>query len=136
MSRRKGRELALQILFQEDLTRSDPEEIQRLFWETQPAAGSARAFAEQLFQQAVDNEELIDGLIRRHARHWRLERMAAVDRNVLRMAIAEFLFMTTPKVVVIDEAVEIARKFGTEKSPEFVNGILDAVREELERSAV
>jgi N utilization substance protein B len=62
--------------------------------------------------------------------------MAAVDRNILRMAVAEFLFVETPRVVVIDEAVEIARKYGSERSPEFVNGILDAIKEELERSPV
>jgi N utilization substance protein B len=133
MSRRKARELALQILFQEDLTRSDPKEVEALFWQSQPG-GSARNYAQQLFRMAIENEEMIEELIRRFAQHWRLERIAAVDRNILRMAITEFLYTETPNVVVIDEAIEIARKYGSEKSPEFVNGILDSIREAIERS--
>ena len=133
MSRRKARELALQVLFQEDLTRSDSGEVRVSFWHTR-AAPAVREYAEELFKHAVDNETLIEDLIRRFTQHWKLERIAAVDRNVLRLAIAEFLFTETPNVVVIDEAVEIARKFGSEKSPEFVNGVLDAIRQEIERT--
>ena len=123
----------MQILFQEDLTRSDPNEVEALFWRSQ-SGGSAREYAQKLFRLAMENEELIEELIRRFAQHWRLERIAAVERNILRMAITEFLFTETPNVVVIDEAIEIARKYGSEKSPEFVNGILDSIREDIERS--
>jgi N utilization substance protein B len=133
MSRRKARELALQILFQEDLTDSAPEEVEALFWESQPG-GSGREYAEQLFRFAVQNDVVIDELIRRFTEHWRLERIATVDRNILRMAVAEFLYTETPNVVVIDEAIEIARKYGSEKSPEFVNGVLDRIRQDIERS--
>lgn len=133
MSRRKARELALQILFQEDLTRSDSREVEASFWKSQ-SGGSAREYAEELFRHAIENGALIEDLIRRFTKHWRLERIAAVDRNILRMAVAEFLFTETPNVVVIDEAIEIARKYGSEKSPEFVNGILDSIRQEIERS--
>ena len=133
MSRRKAREFALQILFQEDLSGSEPEEGETVFWQVH-AAGNSREYATELFRHVVENDDQIDELISRFARHWRLERIASVDRNVLRMAIAEFLFTDTPNVVVINEAVEIARKYGSERSPEFVNGILDAIREELERS--
>lgn len=133
MSRRKARELALQILFQEDLTGSDAQEVEASFWQSR-AGGSARQYAEELFRHAIENGALIEELIRRFTKHWRLERIAAVDRNILRLAIAEFMFTETPNVVVIDEAIEIARKYGSEKSPEFVNGILDSIREEIERS--
>lgn len=134
MSRRKTRECALQMLFQNDMTDADPEEIRKLFWASQRAEAGERAFADHLFQKAVENREVIDGFIQRFARRWSLQRLAVVDRNLLRMAIAEFLYADTPRAVVIDEAVEIARRFGTEKSPEFINGILDAVKDELERS--
>ena len=133
MSRRKSRELALQILFQEDLSGSDSKEVVVSFWKSR-SGGGARKYADELFRHAIENESLIEELIRRFTKHWRLERIAAVDRNILRMAVAEFLFTETPNVVVIDEAIEIARKYGSEKSPEFVNGILDSIRQEIERS--
>jgi N utilization substance protein B len=129
MSRRKSREFALQILFQEDLTGS----AETTSWESQ-SDQNAREYAEELFSHVIQNETVIEELISRFTQHWRLERIAAVDRNILRMAVAELLFTETPNVVVIDEAIEIARKYGSEKSPDFVNGILDAVRAEIERS--
>jgi len=131
-SRRKAREFALQLLFQQDLTRNSTEEIGRLFWKSNTADDLTRNFAEHLFQQAVKNHELIDDLIRKHALHWRLDRMSVVDRNVIRMAVAEFLYTETPKVVVIDEAIEVARKYSGDEATEFVNGVLDAIRAELE----
>jgi len=133
MSRRKARELALQILFQEDLTDNEPAEVETLFWQSQPGT-SGREYAQELFRHATANEAVIEDLIRRFTENWRLERIAAVDRNILRMAVAEFLFTETPNVVVIDEEIEIARKYGSEKSPEFVNGVLDRIRQEIERS--
>lgn len=133
MSRRKAREFALQILFQEDMSGSQPDEVEALFWQVH-SAGNSREHATELFHRVLEHDDEIDELIGRFAKHWRLERIAAVDRNILRMAIAEFLFTETPNVVVINEAIEIARKYGTERSPEFVNGILDAIREEIERS--
>ncbi|MGW8178262.1 MAG: transcription antitermination factor NusB [bacterium] len=133
MSRRKARELALQILFQEDLSGSDARDVLVSFWKSR-SEGEPKKYAEELFKHAIENESLIEDLIRRFTKHWRLERIAAVDRNILRMAVAEFLFTETPNVVVIDEAIEIARKYGSEKSPEFVNGILDSIRQEIERS--
>lgn len=125
--------MALQALFQDDLGRAEGEEAHLSIWNTQ-AAPDAREYAEELVRHAVENDSVVEALIRRFTRHWRLERIAAVDRNVLRVAIAEFLFTETPNVVVIDEAVEIARKYGSERSSEFVNGVLDAIREEIERS--
>lgn len=132
-SRRKAREFALQLLFQEDLTRFPPGEIRQTFWESNPTDQPTREFAELLFLKFLENRDAIDGLIRRHAEHWRLERMATVDRNILRMSVSEFLYVDTPKIVVIDEAIEVARKYSSDESTEFVNGILDAIRRDLEQ---
>jgi transcription antitermination protein NusB len=132
-SRRKARELALQLLFQQDVNRYPAAEIQRTFWISNPVDEETRNFADLLFSKAVEDQEGIEELLRRHSRHWRLDRMAIVDRNVLRMAISEFLNADTPRVVVIDEAIEIVRKFSGAESTEFVNGILDAIRVELEQ---
>lgn len=134
-SRRRARELALQLLFQEEVTRYPGEQIYRTFWETNPADLQTREFAESLFQSYLNNRETVDKLIRRHAEHWRLERMAMVDRNIFRMAVCEFLYSDTPRIVIIDEAIEVARKYSTDESTEFVNGILDSIRAELETSA-
>lgn len=131
-SRRRARELALQLLFQQDLNQFTPDEILEVFWQVNPADPENRKFAEFLFRNAFDNRAQIDDLIRKHAEHWRLERMAAVDRNILRMAVSEFLYGETPQIVVIDEAIEIARRFSTKESTQFVNGILDAIREEIQ----
>ena len=107
--------------------------VERSFWDAHAAAAAeARSFAGRLFGKSLQDRSRIDGLIQRHCDNWKLGRISAVDRNVLRMGIAEFLFLDTPKVVVISEAIEIARKFGTERSADFVNGILDAIRKELD----
>jgi N utilization substance protein B len=91
-----------------------------------------RGFADDLFRVATDRVGEIDGLIEKHAEHWRMERMAAVDRNLLRAAVAELLaYPDTPRAVVINEALEIARKFSSPESVHFVNGVLDSVGKEL-----
>ena len=135
MSRRKGRELAMQMLFQEEAAGSSAQETKALFWASHSATQQARDFAEGLYDASVEKRREIDELITRHARHWKLERIAAVERSTLRIAITELLATDTPGAVVMDEAIEIARKYGSEQSPEFVNGILDAVKNDLERSA-
>ncbi len=124
--------MALQMLFQQDLNEVTAEDLLELFWEVNPADPESREFTELLFQATLENQSHIDELIRRHAQHWKLERMAVVDRNILRLAVSEFLYTETPHVVVIDEAIEIARRFSTAESSQFVNGILDAIREEVE----
>ena len=129
-SRRKGREYALQLLFRSEF--SDPEDSEELIWESREVDPETRGFAQFLHDRYVENETEIDLLIRKHASNWKLERMATVDRSILRMAIAEFLFAETPRVVVIDEAIEVARKYSGVEATEFVNGILDAVRKDLE----
>jgi N utilization substance protein B len=93
--------------------------------------GGAHAFAKELVLGVEAHREEIDARIVRHARNWRLERMAAVDRNVLRLASYELLYTPTPHSVVIDEAVELAREFGSEPSPAFTNGVLDAIARAL-----
>ncbi len=128
--------MALQLLFQEDLSSVTPEEILEIFWEVNPVDSENREFAEFLFRKASEHRSLIDDLIGRNAQHWRLERMTAVDRNILRMAVSEFLYAETPQVVVLDEAIEIARRFSTSDSTQFVNGVLDAIREEINHPPV
>ena len=132
-SRRKSREYALQMLFQWDITHDAIEQITATFWDNQDEPEETRVFAEALASGTIADVEKIDTLIVRHAENWRLDRMAVVDRNILRLAIHEFLYDSdTPKVVVINEAIEIARRFGAQESPQFINGILDSVRKEVE----
>jgi len=134
--RRQGREHALQILFQIDMTGDAPETVFDLHWRGADAALETRAFAERLVCGAVRDAVRIDDLIRRFSQNWRLERMATVDRNVMRLAIYEILSeKDTPAPVAINEAIEIAKRFGGEESAEFVNGILDAVRKGLDDRA-
>jgi len=131
--RRKAREYALQMLFQWDITHDSIDQIAATFFEGQEESPGVAAFARQLVTRTVEHVEEIDGLIQRHAEHWRLDRMATVDRNLLRMATQEFMFdKETPKTVAINEAIEIARRFSTQESPQFINGILDSIKKELE----
>jgi len=134
-TRRKSRELALQMLFQADMGRQTPDEVRRTFWrEHNSVSDEVRGFAEDLFRLAADRRTEIDDLIERHAENWRMDRMAAVDRNLLRAAVGELLgFPSTPRAVVINEALEIARKFSTPESVQFINGVLDSVGRELEK---
>jgi N utilization substance protein B len=131
--RRKAREYALQMLFQWDITHDSIDQIAKTFFEAQDEPEAVAGFARQLVTRTVEHVEKIDGLIQRHAEHWRMDRMATVDRNLLRLATQEFLFDTeTPKTVVINEAIEIARRFSSQESPQFINGILDSIKKELE----
>ena len=132
-TRRKSRELALQMLFQADLGKQTGDDVRRTFWkERDNVETDVRGFAEDLFRVAIDRTGEIDGLIENHAEHWRMERMAAVDRNILRAAVAELLgFPATPRAVVINEALEIARRFSSPESVQFINGVLDSVGKDL-----
>lgn len=132
-TRRKSRELCLQMLFQWDMGKQTPEHVQKTFWaERGEVDEETRGFADDIFHVAVERQEEVDALIQKHAQHWRMERMAAVDRNVLRAAVAEMLaHRDTPKPVVINEALEIARKFSAPESVQFINGVLDSVGKEL-----
>jgi N utilization substance protein B len=127
-ARRKARELALQMLFQHDLSGNEPSMITSTFEDLQKSKPNTREFAVKIFQGTVDHLEEIDEMIQRQADNWRLSRMAVVDRNIIRMSVYEFMHETdTPKLVIIDEAIEIAKKFGTQKSSQFINGILDGI---------
>ena len=133
-TRRKSRELALQMLFQADMGKQQKEEVRRSFWrERTGVEQETRGFADDLFRVASDRAAEIDPMIERHAEHWRMERMAAVDRNILRLGVAELLgYPETPRPVVINEALEIARRFSAPESVQFINGVLDSVARELE----
>jgi transcription antitermination protein NusB len=135
-TRRKSRELTLQMLFQADMGKQNPEEVRKTFWRERGDVGAeVQSFANDLFRVATGRAAEIDGLIEGHAEHWRMDRMAAVDRNLLRAAVAELLgFPTTPRAVVINEALEIARKFSSPESVQFINGVLDSVGKELEKT--
>ena len=121
------------MLFQWDITHDSIEQIQSTFWGGQDEPEETRAFAETLAAGAIGSVEKIDRLIGRHAENWRLDRMAVVDRNILRLATFEFISdVETPKTIVINEAIEIARRFSAQESPQFINGILDSIRKEVE----
>jgi N utilization substance protein B len=132
--RRQGREHALQMLFQWDISKGSFNDVRNTFWTLkQESASNTRAFADHLAAGTVQHIDQIDVLLARHAEHWRLPRMAAVDRNVLRLATFELLFETqTPRVVAINEALEVARRFSTSEAIQFVNGILDSIHKEVE----
>jgi N utilization substance protein B len=133
--RRKAREYALQMLFQWDITHDNIDQVAATFFQNQEQeTPNIEDFARALATGTVEHIEDIDRLIQQHAENWRLDRMAVVDRNVLRMATQEFLYdKETPRTVVINEAIEIARRFSTQESPQFINGILDSIKKELER---
>jgi N utilization substance protein B len=128
-TRRKSRELAMQMLFQADLGKQAPEESRRLFWASRDDVDDeTRGFADDLYRVATERKEEIDGLIERHAQNWRLERMAGVDRNLLRAAVAELLgWPNQPAAIVINETLEIARRYAAPESVNFLNGVLDAI---------
>ena len=136
-TRRKSREMALQMLFQADMGKQSVDQVQRTFWaEHTGTSTEVRGFAEDLFRVATDRSAEIDKLIEQHAQHWRMDRMAAVDRNLLRAGVAEFLgYPDTPHAVIINEALEIARKFSSPESVQFVNGVLDSVAKDLAKTA-
>src|SRR5689334_23747116 len=134
-TRRKSRELTLQMLFQSDMGKQSAEQVRKSFWsERNDTEDDVRGFADDLFRIAQERIAEIDSIIEKHAEHWRMERMAAVDRNVLREAVAEFLaYPTTAKAIVINEALEIARKFSSPEAVTFINGVLDGIAKELGR---
>ena len=129
--RHKAREFAMQMLFQWDMSPQDAVKLEGRFWESARAAESTRAFANGLFEGAAAEASALDALISAHAENWRLERIAAIDRAILRLAIHELRAAQTPPKVVLDEAIELARSFSSEEASAFVNGVLDAVRRAL-----
>jgi len=134
-ARRKARICALQMLFQYDIAQPRVDELASNYWEAfgDDMGNVARDFSNNLALGAISRLDEIDALIKKRAEHWRIQRMAVVDRNILRLAIYEFLYEgDTPKTVVINEALEIARRFSTFEATQFINGILDAIKRDLE----
>ena len=131
--RRQGREFALQMLYQIDLGGGREQEVFSTFWEGKSPTLDARKYAEELVSGTLEHLAEIDSVLREGLEHWRLPRIAAVDRSVLRLAVFEFLHQpTTPPIVIIDEAIELAKRVGGEESGQFVNGVLDGVRKKLD----
>ncbi len=122
------------MLYEYDVGKHARQAILRTFWEMNEQPENVREFANLLFQGSIARLKEIDGKIQQYSKNWRLNRMAAVDRNVLRMAVFELLSDTgTPATVVINEALEIAKKFSTHESAQFVNGILDSIKNDLDQ---
>jgi N utilization substance protein B len=135
-TRRKARECALQMLFAADVAKTQGGVLTNNYWNElgeETLDEKTRGFADAIVLGALRQIETIDDKIRTRAEHWRIERMAIVDRNVLRLAVYEFLFTDTPHTVVINEALEIARRFSSYEATQFINGILDAIKHDLER---
>jgi N utilization substance protein B len=134
-SRRKAREDAVQMLYQIDLSGEDPERAIALYAEHLAPDEPASEFASELVRGCSEHRDQIDAKLREVSRHWRLERMARVDRNILRLATFELLWRREiPRRVTLNEAVELAKRFGDEDSPAFVNGVLDRIASELDKA--
>ena len=137
-SRRKARECALQMLFAADVAGTRGDQLARTFWselsdgDLEPAA---QEFATKLALGVLAHLEETDERIRSRAEHWRISRMSLVDRNLLRLAVYEFLHEPTPRTVIINEALEIARRFSTWEATQFINGILDAIKRDLDQDS-
>ena len=134
-SRRKARECALQMLFAADVSGTRADELVRIYWTELGDADveePAREFATRLAVGTLSHLQELDERIRSRAEHWRISRMAIVDRNILRLAVYEFLHELTPRTVAINEALEIARRFSTYEATQFINGILDAIKRDLD----
>ncbi len=135
-TRRKARESALQMMFAADVDKHDWAVLSGVYWDElgdQSFDEKTREFANNLVRGALLNLPVVDERIKSRAEHWRIERMAIVDRNILRLAVYEFLYEDTPRTVVINEALEIARRFSTFEATQFINGILDAIKLDLEK---
>jgi len=127
--RTKARECALQMLYQWDITRDPMDRVAGLFWQVRTSTDETRAMAERLARGAQNDIERLDEEITRSSKNWRFDRIAAIDKNILRLAVYELLREPgTPSSVVIDEAVELAKRFSAVDSPPFVNGVLDAIK--------
>jgi transcription antitermination protein NusB len=133
--RRKAREYALQALYMYETVKTDEEELARLNWVDRDIPDDIREFAVSLIRGSLANLETIDGLIIRHSKNWKFERLSAVDKSILRVSIYALLYVPDiPVIVTIDEGIELGKLYGGESSGQFINGILDAIkRTELKR---
>jgi N utilization substance protein B len=137
-TRHKARECALQMLFAFDLTGGEPVTLTKNYWDELGETGiddKTRSFSDKLVLGTIEKIKTIDDVIRTRAEHWRIERMAIVDRNVLRLAVYEFLHHDTPDNVAITQALELARRFSTFEATQFINGILDAIKQDIENKS-
>ena len=121
----------MQMLFQWDMSQQDFTKLEAKFWKNAKAADKTRAFANKLFEGATKDVTALDAIIVKHATNWRFERLAAIDRAILRLAIYEMNGAETPPKVVLNEAVDLAKKYSSEEAGSFVNGILEAVRKSM-----
>lgn len=130
-----AREYALQLLYEIEMTGHTEREAFDFFWHDQPSDEEVKVFTEKLVSGSLRNSRVIDEIVTKHAENWELKRMAVVDRNILRLATYELLFLSgeIPPKVAINEAVTIAKKFSQEESGKFVNGILDKINHTEER---
>ncbi|HKE05877.1 MAG TPA: transcription antitermination factor NusB [Blastocatellia bacterium] len=137
-ARRRARECALQMLFSYDVAHPSVEELIETYWgEMAEAAEEVRRFANELVAGTISHLDEIDERIRLRTEHWRISRMATVDRNLLRLAVFEFMYQpSTPTTVAINEALEIARRFSTHEATQFINGILDAIKRDVESEVI
>jgi transcription antitermination protein NusB len=129
--RRKSRECALQMIFQWEMNHQSAAHLERSFWKSARAAESTRRFANELFEGAIAQADSNDKFLGKLSKNWRLERMPEIDRGILRLAIYELRSGTAPVKVVINEALELAKKFSTAESAPFLNGILDAAAKSI-----
>ncbi len=132
--RRRAREIALQVLYQREFNRRGIDEALSLFWNNFEALKGAMDFSERIIRGVEQHREELDRIIEKYSSHWKIGRMAHVDRNILRIAIYELLHCNDiPPKVAINEAIDIGKKFGSEDSGSFINGILDKVKSEEKR---
>ena len=136
-NRTKARECALKILYAVDIRKDSPEECTRNFWENYPdVKGEVKEFSAYLIDGISKNKDLIDSLISKHATNWQIQRMATIDRNILRLSAFELLFADNiPPKVSINEAIELAKRYGDKDSGKFVNGILDKINKTERKDA-
>jgi N utilization substance protein B len=125
--RTKSREFAMQMLFQWEMSKEEPAELELKFWKSAKASDTTRVFANELFEGAANDVSALDAIIGKHADNWKFERLAAIDRAILRLGVYELRLAQTPFKVVMSESVNMAKKFSNEDSGSFVNGVLDAV---------
>ncbi len=130
--RRSSRELVIKFLYLIEMNPGDTEEQLAQFWESNPCQEEIQNFTVALLAKIHEGQPAIDNLLRKFSENWTLDRMTVIDRNLLRMAVCELMYdKSIPPKVVIDEAVEIAKKYGSGESPNFINGILDRVMKEM-----
>ena len=130
-NRRKAREFALQLLYAREVTGWKIEDISPLFWKDGSVSPQTREYADSIVSGVINHAVSIDTSIEQNSRNWKIARMSYIDRNILRIAVYEFMYEDSPPVVVINEAIELAKRYGDGESGQFVNGVLDAIRKSL-----